>query len=333
MSTEPEQQKNPPLPLVDGALLIDNSTLELLKCPRLLEYEWLRKRSLVAAKAGRNFGSAMHVGWARRYELCGVNAVTPEAVVDINEQMRLHLEGHQQPEGDFRDFNHACTVMKAYNDAYGNEGFHIVEQPAHCANPGKPIIEEGFAIPIGMAQNIPVIYCGKIDLAIQNAEGVWSFDHKTAFQFGESFQKQMEQDGGQLGYCWALGQILGKKPIGYIIDAVRVRRPTKKDTYAGVAPVDGTDFYRIPRWVSQADLDDWKADVLAMIADILWHHDRNYFPRHRWQCVGKYGACDFYDVCSAPKEQREAHLANEALFEADTWSPLKQPKKESEESK
>jgi len=41
----------PPLPLVDGAFLIDNSGLEKLKCPRMFQYSELSRRTPCAELA------------------------------------------------------------------------------------------------------------------------------------------------------------------------------------------------------------------------------------------------------------------------------------------
>ena len=313
----------PPIPLVDGAFIIDNSGLEQLKCPRAFQYKELDRRVPVASRAGANFGSTVHKGLETRYLNCGNNAVDALTEIKIEAEMLAWLTENPQPEGDFRNYNHACKMLKVYNSIYKNEQFKIA-----CTAEGKPIIEASFCLPFGtivdvsqnrLQSNIPVYYAGKIDLGIIDNNGIWSFDHKTAFQFGEGFDKQMAMDGGQLGYCWALGQTLGVKPQGYIIDAIRVRRPRKQDEFGGVESIDGSDFKRVPYYVSDDMLAEWKADVLHLIQDVFNYHASGSFPRHRWNCVNKYGMCDFYDVCSTPRAQREMILQS-GLFEENTWS-------------
>ena len=303
------------IPLIDGAFLIDNSGLEKLRCPRLYQHSEVDRLSPVAAKTGANFGSTIHRGLETRYKFVGNKAVDPTTKVLIESNMHEWLEANPQPQHEFRNFNHACKVMEVYNTIYKDESFEIVKLPMN----GKPIIEASFALPFGQVQNIPIIYCGKIDLGIKDHNGIWSFDHKTAFMFGESFDKQMAMDGGQLGYCWALGQTLGIKPQGYIIDAIRIRRPKVADEFSGVAPVDRTDFKRIPFYVTDDMLDEWKKDVLSHITNLFHHFDRSYFPRARWQCVTKYGPCEFFDVCSTPREQRPLILQS-GMYEPNTWT-------------
>lgn len=319
----------PPLPLMfdeklapNGALLFDNSTLENLKCPKLLEFKWLRRRELVANKAGRNFGSGMHAGWAVRYERCGANAPKTEDIMAINDAMAEWFAKSPPPEGDFRNFDHACRMMNAYIQNYPVEPFRIVNNP----RTGKPLVEASFCLPFDFEiQGHPVYYTGKIDTGIEDNTGIWSFDHKTAFQFGDTFNAQMNMDGGQMGYFWALWKTLGVRPAGYVIDAVRVRKPTKRNEYTekGGAPVDATDFMRIPVAVPFDDaVEAWREDVKQLIRDIVNYHNIGHFPRHRWNCVNKFGKCDFYEVCSCPLAQQDAILYESTLFEKSTWSPL-----------
>ncbi len=313
-----------PLPLIDGAFIIDNSGLEKLKCPRAFEYSELERKTPVAEKAGANFGSTVHRGLETRYQLCGGNAVTPDKQILINSAMADWLEENPQPPNDFRNFNHACKMLETYNHIYKKEDFKILTNQQ-----GKPIIEASFALPFGSVTlfdhspsnrlEIPVYYSGKIDLGIEDHNGIWSFDHKTAFQFGEAFDKQMAMDGGQLGYCWALSQVTGKKPQGYIIDAIRVRRPLKRDEFSDKVSIDGTDFKRIPHYVSQDMLDEWRKDVLCLIKNIFDYHTNGHFPRHRWNCTNKFGMCDYYDICSTVIGQRE-QILNSSLFEENKWS-------------
>lgn len=337
----------PPLPLVDGCLMFDNSTIERLRCPRELEYGWLRKRSLASSKAGRNFGSCIHVGLSERYLHCGTGAVPDSQVENIHNAMNAWMQENPQPEGDFRTFDHAVRIMDAYNDNYKIEPFVILNSPMN----GKPIIERSFMLPFAIfwhktgvisewdgtsepenivkANGIPIYYTGKIDLGIEDTDGIWSFDHKTAFQFGSRFTQQMKEDGGQHGYAWALGKVFGRPATGYKIDAIRVRQPLKRDEYSGVSSIDATDFMRIPYPLAPEAIEEWRKDTLELIHKILFYHARGYFPRHRWQCVGKYGPCDFIEVCGAMTQFRE-HILASSLFEESTWSPLNPTRKEKE---
>lgn len=311
----------PPFPLVDGHLIIDNSALELLKCPRLFENQWLRRRVLATSRAGRNFGSTVHVGMAVRYRECGSAPCSLEATSNAHLAMQQWLQENPQPLEDFRDFNHACLVLSEYNKHYQEEPFTILKN-----REGLPIVEASFALPFGKVNGYPVIYAGKVDLGIEDNNGVWSFDTKTAFMFGEGWEKSMQMDSGQLGYDWALRQAVppGMKVNGYVINGVRIRRPKKGDEYKGVAPVDASDFVRLPFFVSDETIDEWWENTMHSIEVIMHWYERGYFPQRRSQCVGKYGVCDMFDVCSVGPSSREGILYESGTYEENTWSPLKQ---------
>lgn len=321
----------PPLPIVasstypSGAFLIDNSTIEKSACGRLYELASLRKRTPASAKAGRNFGAGLHIGWKTRYSLCGNNATDDAAKLAIDSAMQRWFDEHPQPLDDFRSFLHATRVMDAYNSHYGNEMFRILNRAD-----GRPAIESSFTFPIGtciymdaggIARPITVVYTGRTDLFIGNNDGEWVFDHKTAFMFGGGFERQMGMDGGQLGYCWAFKQFFGRYPRGYIIDAVRIRRPTRKAEYDDSPPVDSSDLQRLPYFVMPDTIEDWRLSVLGHVQSIFDQYARGFFPMQRRLCENKYGACDMHDVCNAAVSSRESVLSSQ-LYEDDNWSPL-----------
>jgi hypothetical protein len=83
-------------------------------------------------------------------------------------------------------------------------------------------------------------------------------------------------------------------------------------------------FYREPFYIDQAELDEWERNTIVIIEEMLWHYSRGYFPQKRKWCVGKYGRCQFYDVCSLPAQQRPLMLQSNMFIE-DTWTPLNKP--------
>lgn len=319
-----------PLPLIEGEFVIDNSTIELLRCPELYRLRSLRRKETSTPKAGRNFGSAFHAGRAVRYQRCGNKAVTPDDVPFINKAMEDWFRENPQPTDDFRTYAHACAVMAKYNDIYKDEPWDIVNSPK------GPLVEQSILLPFAVIDGIQVWYSGKLDLgvdqkgAFSDFDGLWSHDAKTAFQFGQQWEVQMSRDGGQLGYCWAMQEWLGRPVQGYIIDGVRIRKPTlksKRNEEYGImdgslAPIDKTDFMRIPYLVSPETIQEWKENTIELIKLLFHFHRTGTFPRYRWQCVNKYGPCDMIDYCSAPLFARE-NVLQSSNFTDSTWSPLR----------
>lgn len=350
----------PPLPFVDGssfygepcqALLFDNSALvDWQTCKRLWELKDLRRYASTDEAAGRNFGSAIHRALETRYKLIGPGPVTPECEAAMNDALARYFSESPAPAMDFRGLSHAQKFLAVYNTVYPHEPFRIL-----TTTKGEPFVERTFALPFGEVNGqcpkckgrglesrtvdadypcpmchgkkyapIRIVYTGKIDLAIEQGGDQWTKDHKTTFQFGRTIDMDWAVDGGQTGYVWAFSQTMGRRPRGFLINAMRVRKPSKADAYGDSAPIDSSDFKRLPFDVSQEDLDDWREDTLALVEEILWCHARGYFSRSRKACVGKYGPCDFYNVCSVQRSARQQILESN-LYEENVWTPLNKP--------
>lgn len=306
----------PLLPLVDGALLLDNSTLELLQtCPRSMEYAYLRKRTLAREKPALNFGSAIHAALAHRYKHFEDRALTTPDLVQVLDVLDQHFLANPQPDGDYRTLSLARSLTESYFKVWSREPFKVVQ--------GK--VEASFALLIGHINGQPVYWTGRIDLVVEENSGIWVMDHKTSSMFGESFWNEMAMTAQQLGYVWACKQSLGKTPRGYIINGIRTRKPTRLDEYDETKMVRADDFARQQFVVTEDMLTEWQENVLSLVREFLWHHSNDYMPRKTKWCVGKYGLCPFYDVCSLPRSSREQMLMS-SQYEDSVWSPLNKPK-------
>lgn len=329
-----ENNNLPPLPLVDGALLLDNSTLELLQtCPRSMEYAYLRKRTLAREKPALNFGSAIHAALAFRYKQFEDRPLSTDNLVQVLDVLDQHFLANPQPDGDYRTLSLARSLIESYLKVWSREPFKVVQ--------GK--VEASFALRIAFIHRITgeirpykgektwtndwylICYIGRIDLVVEENTGLWVMDHKTSSMFGDTFWNEMAMTAQQLGYVWACKQSLGRTPRGYIINGIRTRKPTRLDEYDETKMVRADDFARQQFVVTEDMLAEWQENVLSLVREFLWHHSNNYMPRKTKWCVGKYGLCPFYDVCSLPRSSREQMLMS-SQYEDSIWSPLNKPK-------
>lgn len=316
--------KPPELPIIDGAIFVDNSALELLQtCPRSFEYSYLNRRISSGDRPALNFGSAIHEALRYRYERWG-HSVVSDPQGDISNLLADFFSAHPQSEADYRDLTYATKTIEAYNRFYCAEPFGL------CQNKdGKPLVEKTFSFELGQLQNIKIIYTGRIDLAFTNNEGEWIMDHKTTSVFGQQFEDDMAASAQMRGYCMAYWQVFGRRPRGYYVNAIRTRPPLKKDAiddFLGTKKPGRDDNFKRLYWhVTEDDLMEWKRDTLQQVSTFLYHHSNDFFPRHKKWCVGKYGRCPYYDLCSVPASQRSG-LLQSSLFVDNTWSPLNVPK-------
>lgn len=321
----------PPLPLIDGALLLDNSTLSKLNvCPKEFALSFLHKRITAGDKPALNFGGAMHLALAHRYKKHGGAATTEETQQEQNAILSAHFDASPNPVGDYRQLGLAQQMIKVYNRLIKKEDFEIVE-----AN-GTRLVESSFMLPLceithfeidgdfPRGKTIPVYYTGRIDLIVQDSSGLWVLDHKTTSVMGQSLWDDMKMTPQMLGYMWACEQTLGKLPVGYIVNALRVNRPKKMDEYDDDSGVTGDDFKRMPEYKNADDIAHWKMNTIALIREFFYHYAQGYFPEKRSWCVGKYGKCQYYEVCSLPQRSQAGVLAS-GMFTDNVWSPLNKP--------
>lgn len=321
----------PPLPLIPDALgnlwlFIDNSSIEnLTTCPRAFEYSWLRKKRCTGERPALNFGSAIHAALEARYKDDSYDYLSGETEQKMFDALTLHFEQNPQPDGEFRTLDMATKIIRKYNQKYLTESFEVCR-----LEDGKRCVEMPFALPLTKEEHefvyynhhkkescvLNVMYTGKIDIVLREHNQIYTLDHKTAYQFGSSFWQDQQMSGQHVGYCWAIDQILGVRTSGYKINALRTRKGSKKDP----DPID-EDLERNTYYITDERKLEWKQNLISTIEEFLWNYSRQYMPMRTKWCVGKYGACQFFDVCSLPKDQRQGALES-GLYQDDTWSPL-----------
>lgn len=126
-----------PLPLIDGALFVDNSMLELLTtCPRALEYNKLFARVAANEKPSLNFGSAIHLALEYRYQVYQNRPVDQQYFEDVTTLLTEFFDAHPCPIDDFRNLNWAMEVVKQYCNRYPQEDFRLLtyDQPQTCSH-------------------------------------------------------------------------------------------------------------------------------------------------------------------------------------------------------
>lgn len=314
-----------PLPLIDGSLFIDNSSLELLQtCPRAFEYAKIEKRIINKPAPALNFGTAIHLALDVR-----ARGGDYQAQCKV---MQEHFDVNPQDEEEKRDINWAVELVKKYNEVYHTEPFNYLKDKE-----GKVLVELSFALPlftyepktldlagVESLSGIPIIYTGRIDLPVSWDGQIYILDHKTASRLGQSYFDEKQMSAQQIGYCWAFQELTGQKVQGFCINAIRTGQIPAK-------PVGGVEAWwretlqRQRYNVTPEQITEWKTNTIALVNEFFYHYQNNFFPQKTTWCSGKYGKCQFFGVCSYPKDKRETILASEEYTD-NVWSPLKQQK-------
>lgn len=303
---EPSDQLN--LILTDDTLIIDNSRLECFTtCPRLAQYRVLRKRTISRGRSALEFGKALHTALELRYTLPDINQFSDDLLQSQIASLQKSFSTIVLEPEDFRTLDRAIDIIQGYNLYYAREPFSIVQVE------GKPFVERSFAIPLGIVGGYKVIWTGRIDLLVQDDRGIFVMDHKTTSMLGATYFADFVLSQQMLGYVWATRALTGLKVAGVIVNALVSRRPSKTGT-----PVE---FSREKIYYPEEHLDEWRTDILHIASDFIHNAKRNYFPKHTKWCIGKYGKCEFHEVCTLPPAQRELLLTSD-LYADDNWSPL-----------
>lgn len=293
--------------LVNDTLVIDNSRLECFTtCPRLAQYRILDKKTFSKSRIALEFGKAIHKALEVRYVQTDINNET--GLLDAQVQvLQKEFEQIVVPPDDFRTLDRAIETMQLYNAYYSRESFKVL------AYNGKPFVEQSFAVPLGQVGGYKVIWTGRIDMLVEDDQGIFIFDHKTTSVLGTTFFKDFVLASGVTGYNYSVRKILGKPVRGTIINAIANRKGSKSGT--------PTEFSREKVYQLDQHLKEWEQDMLHIASDFLHNIKRGYFPKHTKWCMGKYGACEFFEVCSLPPEQRNI-LLNSDMYATDNWSPI-----------
>lgn len=301
-------------------LHVDNSAKELFEsCARAAEYYSVWRRDAKGEKSSLFRGEVIHHALAirRNWHLQGAPQSKWEA-----EQCAYILnayEGKDFGPDEWRTAEHAINTVLEYNKAWPieTEPFKVIEGS----------VEKPFKLLLGETEDLNadvVCHLGKIHLAkvkifwtgIIDARVLYGtnlvLDSKTTSILGSNFWDNFVLDSQMLSYVWACKQ-LGHPVDGYLVDAIAGRKPTK----SGKA----YEFQRQRFFADQQQIDEWEKDTYTLICDFLEHLCRGYFPKSPKWCFGKYGKCQYWDVCSQPSDHREAIL-NSDLFQHVTWNPL-----------
>lgn len=348
----------PPLPLISNHLFIDNSGWmeSMSTCPRALQYKSLNLRIMNGEKPSLNFGSAIHLALEYRYANYAAKIVDETYYNNLATLLTEFFTLHPTPDGDWRTLNWAMAMIRKYNDRYPVEDFRLMEYEeavrcAHCQglwNLDKCIfcsstglrttmVELPFAIPLYTHKEITVVYTGKIDLPILTSDGIFILDHKTTSMMGSQFFDEMKMSAQQKGYVWAFEQLTGQKVRGYYINAIRTKEVPQyvlkgKDFKASSGKVSNTEtwwsenFQREKFLVDDATTSLWRNNTIDLCEEFFFNYERGVMPQKTAWCVGKYGKCGYFNVCSLANEDRLTFL-NSGEYTANEWSPLNLVKK------
>jgi hypothetical protein len=341
-----------PLPLTNGALFISASFLERLEtCPRSAQYYKLDARISIDNAGGLNFGKHIHTAM-ELYNLHTGMGTDPSQIDSlVADQLTKDFGAHAPVDGDHRDLNWAIETYQRYKRQFEFDSFSLLEyaQPLECKackdHPTDPcnfclgtrqrkvMVEVPFAVKLFDYVNdksnlfpveLPIYYHGYIDLPIKINNQLFVLDYKTSSVLGNGFWDAQRMSAQQKGYCWAMRETTKLDVAGHIVRAIRTSKMPA--TVAQGKPNRNTgNVTSIENWWAEGfpeekfylgtnELEEWKTNAISLVEEFLWHYSRSYFPKKTQWCCGKYGKCQYYEVCSVFPETDRSLILNSGLF-------------------
>jgi len=166
-------------------------------------------------------------------------------------------------------------------------------------------------------------WTGIVDMIANLSGEHWLVDHKTTSILSGDFFDGFEIAMQPVGYVAAARAAFPDLDIqGFMVNVLACRKPVSAVTARGnkstaKAFEPHRRFYRYDTWKET----EFRTDALALIEEFIANLTSNYFPRKTQWCIGKYGKCPFFEVCSLPPEQRMMMLES-GTYQENTWKPV-----------
>jgi hypothetical protein len=305
--------------LEEGELVIDNSSFEALtQCDVKGFVELFLKKKAARGASALIFGGAFHKAMETFYRGASEEDSLKAA---LEEAEAKDLNGLEDPK------RHLGSLQELIRFYFMDEKLRKDKLvPINLGS--EPFVEKSFAFYLGdieitsgtALRKVRVIWSGRIDLVVERQGGIYPVDHKTTSIMGPQFADDKLRSSQMLGYAWATTRFLASvgdpRPFhGMLINAVCMRSKGFE-----------RQLYVLPYTMWQ--LEQWQLETLVILQTTLsrlLHTLGNCFLCPcRTSCVTKYGKCSHFDLCQLGPDASERLVLDEAFYEDDTWSPLKE---------
>lgn len=347
-----------PIPGEPGEFLmvIDNSSLEkFTTCPKSSEFYLIDGREAHARNSALVFGGAIHAAmeeleWGRDasiqdqriVDFFANNPTPPGDYRTVNVALQVMKHYRQRLEWAFPDLKPWLGLADANGKQIVEQAFEIplgvIEVNAPIDMPwltqeesiGQQRVHTTMEPPATAihVRHIHIAWSGRIDRVAHTNSIDRVCDHKTTSIAGNQITDEYHLSNPMLGYTWAGRKLYPHLNIqGACINFIHLKKPgvsgygadlTAKGSRGGEPPLS---FFRAYYEYSDERLAWWESNVLAICGDFISNLVRGYFPSHTKSCIGKYGKCQYWDVCVNDSLAVQQSLIKSDLFRQVTWNP------------
>ena len=291
----------PPFPSV-----IDSSLVAAFRsCPQKAFREYIQHWKFKGRNVHLHAGAAYAHGLEVAREAFFVKGQDNQSAVALGVGALLDAYGdYQCPPDSAKSAERMAGALEFYFDRYPLESDKAI--PITLSD-GKRGIELSFAEPLEVnhpESSDPLIYCGRLDQAVEFENMVLGEDDKTTSSLGASWSMQWDLRSQFTSYVWGM-KCLGIKLDGFLIRGVSILK-TKYDTQQAIT-------YR-PDW----QIDRWYEQTLRDVRRMIQCWEEGYWDYNLDHACAEFGGCAFKNVCL----MKEPQLILEAQYERRRWDPL-----------
>lgn len=170
---------------------------------------------------------------------------------------------------------------------------------------------------------VHIEWTGIIDMLAEINGDLYVVDHKTTSIISQDFFDGFEIAMQPTGYFAAMRAAFPDLPIkGFMANVLACRKPVAAFTKSG-KPTSSKPFEAFRRQYHYSDwhVNEFKQDTLALVEELFANVTNKFFPKKTQWCVGKYGKCPYFDVCSLPPQSRMDMLMSDQYIN-NTWKPV-----------
>lgn len=348
----PRRELLTPIPGSPGEylLVMDNSAIETFTtCPRYAFYHEVMAREAHARNASLTFGGACHVGWEhierdegkKLFIQSDKNPSDPDYYwcdVDTAQRVLSYFTQNPTPPDEYRTPAIALELLAHYRvrKTLPDYQWEVLHDKAGL------LVERAFEIPLGVLEvgtpiklpnweihqvvdKIHVAWSGRIDLIARCNGKNRVVDNKTTSIAGDQFVQDFQLSNATIGYVWAAQQLWPDLNIdGFCLNAAHLKKPVAGCGLMDKGPRGGAaalNFFRAYYDYSPSRLAQWEDNAMTLVEDFVNSLVRDRFPLHTKWCFGKYGKCQFHDVCTMDEPDVRQRMLLSDMFKDVTWNP------------
>lgn len=282
-----------------GKPWVDSSKLKCFRlCPR--KYFWRYELGIVPALSESTdlaFGSGIHKGLETFYAGSAFELVPDHSRYARDGKIRRMFKEFldlfpEHLETKYKTRQAGLLLLANYAEHWKGESLNVisVEQPA--------IMDMG-----------DYVYVTKMDLVVEDTDGIHPWDHKTASRFDAIFEGSFKIDIQITGYIAAVRRLFGSKARKAIINALK---PSAK--------ISNDNFLRKLTYRTDEELAAWEDQVKFMLTEIDSCRESDVWPMHDYACFAYYRECEYRPLCLSSNIQRPEII--ERSYRRDVWEPV-----------